>query len=464
MRLCFAGEGDPTTTCRLKDVVKRRRPPLDTAALAARALGLPPTEPDETPYIGIRCRVVEPPVSSHPGYGAADAASATKALRHALEACIERTLGDARCVAVMAGGGLDSAGLLALSCEWARNRGAKVFAVALDFAGRCDDRPYLRSLERALKVEVVRVRPEDGARHLAWTGGVDAAPLCWPSAPMEIEMMRRARERGADCVLMGVGGDELFDGEPQALAAMAGRGEVLQAIRAARRLRAFDEPASRSFAWVVRPLLRPFVPSSLRLRRARRRRASVPRWAGRALVRYLEAIHARDLRALERGLSRGGRFVDPMHAERYRAYLAWLRHHEEVVAGIERRDPFLDRGLIATVAGFEPEWLLSGGIRRGLFREALRDLLPADLLAREDKAFFEPAFIRMVAAAGGLEAWRDLASCDELAELEFVDVQQFRRAFEAFVAAPDEGLPWMTLWPALCVERFLRASRVKAAA
>ncbi|HVM69359.1 MAG TPA: asparagine synthase C-terminal domain-containing protein [Gaiellaceae bacterium] len=383
-------------------------------------------------------------------------------MRHALERAVERSLGDARCVGVMAGGGLDSAGLLALALEWARPRGAEVFAVALDFAARGDDRPYLRLLERRLGCEVIRVRPEEGAPHLAWTSGVDAAPFCWLTGPMEAEMMIRARERGAECVLMGVGGDELFDGEPQALARVARRGHVVTAIRRARSLRGFFAPRSRTLSWIVRPLVGGVTPRAIRMRLARRTRPWLPAWAGPVLRRYLEDLRSRDLDALDQNLARGV-VVDPAQLERNRANNAWLRHQEQIIAGIERLDPFLDRELIATVAGFEPDWLITGGIRRGLFREALRDLLPGELLEREDKAYFEPAFVAVTNAPAGLEGMRELADARELAALGIVEPRPFREAFDAFVAAPDEGPPWMTIWPALCVERFLRAERRRTA-
>jgi asparagine synthetase B (glutamine-hydrolysing) len=277
---------------------------------------------------------------------------------------------------------------------------------------------------------------------------------------MEVEMMARARAHGAECVLSGAGGDDIFDGEPRAIAARARRGELLRAVRAARAHRGVEAPRSRTVAWVLRPLLASLTPTAVRLRLARRRPPSIPAWAGPALREYLERMRERSLAQLPRLLSEGV-FVDPDDVERHRVNIAWLRHQEEIASGIEERDPFLDRELIATVDGFDPEWLLTGGIRRGLFRAALADLLPAPFLDREDKARFEPALMRVTGAPAGLERMRDLASADELASLGLVEPQPFRRAFEAFLAAPDEGPPWMTTWAALGVERFLRARRAQ---
>ncbi len=62
-----------------------------------------------------------------------------------------------------------------------------------------------------------------------------------------------------------------------------------------------------------------------------------------------------------------------------------------------------------------------------------------------------------MAAAGGLESLRPFASGRALASLGLVEPRAFAAAFEAFVAAPDDGLSWVTLWSALSIEAFLRA-------
>lgn len=430
---------------------------LSVDALAARVLAWAPTEPDETPYVGVHCHRVDVPTP--PGHvPPTDAADAPRVLRRAMIAAIERSVRDARCVGVMTGGGLDSAGLLALVGEWARPRGIAVFAVALDFAGRGDDRPYLRMVEDHLRCEVIRVPPEAAGHRLTLTDGVDAAPLGWPMAAADIELMVQARKRGADCVLTGAGGDDLFDGEPTALAERARRGEWVSAFRSARRLRGFGRPRGRVLPWVVRPLMSRLVPAAIRMLRARRTRPGMIDWAGPRLRSYLDRTHERDLTELAEVLPQGT-LATPGHRERMTLGVAWTRHQMQVASGVERADPFFDTELLATVTSFPPDWLLRGDVRRGLFRAALRDRLPAPLLEREDKADFEPALVRMTNAAGGLETLRDLASMEELVSFGLVDEARFRVAFDAFVARPEDGLAWADLWPPLCVERFLRCAR-----
>jgi asparagine synthase (glutamine-hydrolysing) len=378
-------------------------------------------------------------------------------MRAALERSVERTIGSARRVAVMAGGGLDSAVLLALTIQWARRSGATAFAVALDFAGPGDDRPYLRALEAKLGCEVLRVTPEQAARRLSLFDGIDRAPFPQATGAVEVELMARARAEGAECVLSGAGGDELFDGDPRSLAQLAREGHLREALRRARELRAFAEsPRVPAFSWVVRPLLARLMPRRVRLFRARRAPLRVPAWSGPVVKACLRARRERFLDELSRLPT--GAFVDEAFTAHYRMLLSSLRHLTETAAGVERRDPYRDRDLIVFARSLPASWLLEpGGIRRGLFREAVRDLLPDALRMRRDKAWFEPACIRLVEPGGGLARFRDLAGATRLEALGLVEPTAFRAAFEAFVASPDDALAWATVFPALAMEAYLRA-------
>ena len=433
---------------------------LDASTLAALCVMGLPGKLGETPYLGVRCVLHERSASVDAvGLGCRSPEQAVIALRQALDRALERSIGSARRIAVLAGGGLDSAGLLALATTWARRTGGTAFGVALDFAGDGDDRPHLAALQDQLGCEVVRVRPEDAAGRVSLLGGVDAAPCTGPTAPMEIEMMSRARANGAEIVLMGVGGDELFDGNPRSLAALARSGRVGRAIHQARSLQGFDRPRSPVATWVARPLVARCVPRALRMARARRTRALTPAWAGPRLAAYCASAHERGLEAAATLMARGADPTTKSADVAYRHYLAWGRHIEETASGIPRIDPYLDRTLIDEVDSLPADWLLHGGMRRGLFREAMRGLLPESLRMRQDKASFEPALVRFVTAAGGLESLRELARASRISKLELVDRRAFFAAFAAFTSAPGDGDAWTTVWPTLCVEAFLRERR-----
>jgi asparagine synthetase B (glutamine-hydrolysing) len=414
----------------------------------------------ETPYEAITCSLDEPgemlPVNDAAAPRSPD--EAVRVLRVELEAAVDRALASVRRVAVLAGGGVDSAGLLALTVDWARRTGGSAFAVALDFASPGDDRPHLRALESALRCEVVRVSPEEAASRFSLMRGVDAAPFPWPVAPMEVELMSRARALGAERVLMGVGGDELFDGDPRSLSTLLEQGSVRKAFQLARTLRGFDRPRFPMASWAVRPLLARCMPRAVRESRARLLPVQVPTWAGPALTTYLHRAHDMRVEAAAQSRMRGDDPLAPSKAveARYREYLAWCRHAEAVASGVERVDPFLDRTLAARVERIPRAWMLHGAMRRGLFREAMRPLLPSSVRLREDKASFEPAMTRFVSSVGGLSSLRELATATELQAHGLVDRRAFIATFDAFVADPEQREAWTALWPALCVEAFLR--------
>lgn len=374
---------------------------------------------------------------------------AAGSLRGALELTLERLLAGSTRVAVLAGGGLDSGGLLALVSDWARRRGRDCFAVAVDYEARGDDRPYLRALERRLHCHVERIAPEEGARfESTFRRGVDCAPMPWPSSFFELAAYARAKELRADRVLTGIGGDALFDGNPRSLARVARSGRPLDALRRVSRLRGFVRPRSPALTWLARPLLADLLPAKLRGRVVRTAELEVPEWFAPAALRIFGDESRRRRRELlsPPGLENSSSRLDDL--------LARHRHQVAEETGIARLDPFVDPWLQRFVRALPAQWLLQGDTRRGLFRDALKDLLPTELYQREDKASFEPALLRYVRAVGGFEALRPIAQVQTLSSLGLINASSFRRAFDRLEAHPLHGRHWTAVWPVLAIEAF----------
>lgn len=434
---------------------------LDARTLAARVALRSPADTNATTWQGIRAIGVDrggaiEAVCERPP---SDVERAPEYLRRAMQASVERSLAGATRVAVMTGGGVDSSVLLALATEWAkRDRARSAFGVAVDFGGAGDDRPHLAALERHLGCEIVRVRPEDAAaRFDLFERGVDASPFTWPGGPFEVEALSRARELGADRCAMGAGADELFDGVPESLADVAGTGRLLEAFARARKMRAFARPPRTAYAWVLRPLIARRVPRRLRAWRLRRSTPAVEAWAGPLLRTVLAEIRAREIAALPSGGEDANARFERWRSALDEEHIVWLRHQEQMAARVVRRDPFDDPTLARAVTRLPPSWLLHGDIRRGLFREAVRGLVPDSLRLREDKAYFEEGFTRFVGAVGGFARLRPLARAGRLADLGIVEPRLFGEAFEELAANPIDSWGWGTVWPALAVEAFLRS-------
>lgn len=448
---------DGRSSASLTDCIAGADVELDVDVIASRLLMLSPLRLQATPYRGVSA-VGRPRVPFRAARRVERVERAPAELLAGLSGAVDRALEGVSRVAVMTGGGTDSSALLALACDWARRTGKSAFGVSLDFGGRGDDRPHLAVLESHLACEVLRVSPEEAAGRFAlFTRGVDSSPFTWPGGAMEVELLARARAHGADCVLSGVGADELLDGDPRALAGIVTKRGLRAAIRAARALKGFESPRFPWVDWVARPVAARLLPRSLRRVRARRNLAAAPTWAGPRAhdfhSRWMADALESTLRWRRDPVARYEAHQDQPHHE----HLFWLRHQEQLAAGIERRDPYLDPELVANVMSFPEEWLLHGNVRRGLFREALRGLVPSSILERLDKAEFEQAFVRFLRAVGGFETLRPLATVECLADLGLALPRPFRESFDAFASSPETSYEWGGVWPALAVESFLRS-------
>ncbi len=375
---------------------------LDPDALAARCAHLPAygdrsiyTEISEVPP-GSRATITKTGWSLtrlSPPSSASDDASAGDLLE-----VLTRAVGSAAGTAptrlgILTGGGLDSGALLAI----ARALGHDVNAFAIDFAGDDSDRPYLAALCRAHDLTPSRVSVGEQTFEL----GVEAAglPLTWPSGALEATLLARARQWGAAVVLSGAFADASLDGDPEAASRVILRGGVTKAIAIGR---AFDYASLAAGARrALLPHVRRFVPApvrrALRALRGQRDRPAVRAFDGPRLRRAREDAwaRARDVRApieldAEARLTRA--FFSPELA-----LLAELRAQEEALSGVLRVDPYLCQGLQTFALSLRPEVLLANGRRRGLFRDAVTDLLPAALVERAGKASFRPLHAALLA-------------------------------------------------------------------
>ncbi len=470
--LYYARVGDATVACtrllplagllrgRLRPSVDHVCSPLDGRVWAWQ---------NPLPFEGIRsvplnCRieidasgreeVSRPGVSLGPELRASEAELASR-LREELRAAVARQSQGARQVAVLTSGGLDSSGVLACAVRNHRQGVAgPVVASSLDYGGDGDDRPHLRALCAHLGIEPVRVKPAEAAPLADRARLVDGSIQAYLPGSGTLELLRRAREAGAEVVMTGEGSELALETVPGVFADffLAAPGPALTCLTS---FRAVDESWTKSVKRLaLRPLARTIVP--IRVREAIRRRRSQPNPAW--MAPRLGALLGRPLRGP----------VDPVRcSQRDRVtrlassplLFATIDHlfRWEIATGVRLSFPYLDDDFLQFVGRVPSSALFAGARDRGLLRESLAGIVPDSVRYRTDKARPYRAVAEQYETMGGFGAVRDLVTMRELGRLGLVYPEAFRRAFERWASNPEQSRRECDLvWGAIAGEAYVR--------
>jgi asparagine synthase (glutamine-hydrolysing) len=327
----------------------------------------------------------------------------------------------------------------------------------MDFGGVGDDRPHLQALCSSLGIEPLRVPPREAVPLIPSVLNADAAPLYWATYPMEMAAIQRAGQVATQALFTGSGGDYVTFGDLSLYADEALR-RFVPALWGAARLRTMSSSSRRSrmMDLVLRPAVRKLVPRSwLRRRRANRIRNSRRwAWAGPRLRAFL--LDAEDFERDEQEES----WYAWLARSRDLVRVADLRGQSERKSQLVERCPYLDANVVEFVASIPREARLCGHDDRGLFREAMRGLLPESIRTRSDKAGFESMLNEVGSGAYATGALSRLVRMEALGDLRLVDPAAFQSALAKAVAEGD-GFGWGDAWPALCAEAFLLDESVR---
>ncbi len=315
-----------------------------------------------------------------PGQGPDDHAAAAAALRSALESAVRRALPSHGPVSTLLSGGLDSGGITALAAELAGGGPADVTAYcvtmpesACEFSA-IDEESTARAVARQAGVTLVTF-PLDMVRDGLF--GPLSRTFFTPDNPGHAydRIAGHAAARGSDRLLCGFGGDEVvsYNGEGAVLADFL----TLRWRALDRTARELSEPLWRALARQAAELL----PSGLerRLRQA----------AGKG--NSAEALRTKLLRSGFQPSREWRPTIGPARLQRARLANAALHHRLESQAwraarhGLRYVFPLLDWRLLEFAAGLPARLQLHGGMRRALFRTAVADLLPQEILRRPRK-------------------------------------------------------------------------------
>ncbi len=302
-------------------------------------------------------------------------------------------------------GGLDSSAIACTVAELMRGGATlggasvqKTFSARYPEDPRVDEGPYIAAVVRESGAEPHDVVPS-GAELVA-----DLDRLLWhqeePFGSTSIYaqwcVYRLARSEGVTVTLDGQGGDEVVGGYPQQLSPF-----LTQLIRSgrvrdwAKEMRASGGDAS--IGALARTALRAglwslpgAVQRPLQQAKAVRR---YPDWLnGRAEVAPRFASSLATARP-------GDKFAAQMLHDLTVGLPSLLRYcdRNSMAHSIEARLPFLDHRLVELCISLPPETRIENGVTKALLRNALRDRIPPEILARRDKIGFatpESAWLR----------------------------------------------------------------------
>jgi len=209
----------------------------------------------------------------------------------------------------------------------------------------------------------------------------------------QFRIFKLAKQSGIKVMLEGQGADELLGGyigyPGERLLSMLERGKVEEALRF---LSAWSQWPGRNRREALRQLVSKSLPPALKdSMRAALRASRYARWIDLAGLRAVGVhTHARPLP--RRSTNHGRRLIERLaHALVSHNLPALLRHADRnsMHYSIESRVPFLTTDMAELVLSMPEEFLVRpDGETKGVFRAAMRGIVPDEILDRRDKVGF----------------------------------------------------------------------------
>jgi asparagine synthase (glutamine-hydrolysing) len=279
-------------------------------------------------------------------------------------------------------GGIDSSAVVGLAAQIAGDHRRHAFTARFPGFAR-DEWGYAQAVAESAGVtqhhEVVPTADEL-LEDLADVINCQGEPFGSASIYAQWRVMRAAREAGVTVLLDGQGADELFGGYPGAI------GWALRSQGLVHTLRGFLSSSERTnvvLAWGGGRIRVPMA-----FVRAFRRRETSP---------YASREIRETVAHLPRVLTKAEGFRTPLAKELVRQTLYaslpdLLRYadRDSMAHSREVRLPFLDRRVAEFGLSLPAEFLYRDGLTKAVLREAVRGIVPDEVLDRRDKVGFEP--------------------------------------------------------------------------
>ena len=313
-------------------------------------------------------------------------------------------------IGVDVSGGLDSSSIAALACQFVPRSQLRGLTQTFAPGSRTDERQYWEAVYEHLGIEAFL---ENGdAPDTSWfrcritaSGNLGVSP----DGETLVRLCTRLQSAGGRVELNGMGGDELWWPPTTYIANRLLSGDVRGAAEDLRSLVKRDRPVDSTFRalksslavpmavehgprWIVRkrgipPVIPPYVQPAFAARIMLAQRIMTPR-----------AAFSRRPAAAEMGR---------MLTDAAKAWYSALFHTELAALGVERRQPFGDRRVVAFALSLPDAQRGRGLTVRLAHRNAMKGLLPESVRLRESKAEFSSVFEAAIVAWPGERAIAD---------------------------------------------------------
>jgi len=370
-----------------------------------------------------------------------------------------------RCSGVILSGGIDSSVVTAIAAG-ERPDGAQLRSYSGVFPGAAyDETSKIRQVVDAAGVEPVAldIAPQ-GSVWLACTHARRwQVPLLAQGALIDVAATTAAAADGAEVVLDGQFGDELFGSAPYLVADRLRHGRLLAALELAGKWPVGRPITPREKARVLKKIgVVGAVPHRLRrLRRASRARRgpepTAPPWLSPAHRRaFLEQEDPWLWQRTGPGPLWWRYLADSIVAMPQRELRIDYLHDRAAAVGTAGDPPLYDVDLIEYTLGLPPEVAFDRRFTRPLVRQAMRGALPERIRLQQRKANFT-AFAQETMSGPDAAPIEWLLTSGDLRVGDYLDVEAVRIAW-AEVRARRGEWQWLTpLWRVVATECWLRS-------
>ncbi len=349
-------------------------------------------------------------------------------------------------------GGLDSSAVVCMIDRLLRQRGVQVVGMESrqkTFSARYHDSPhdegrYIEAVAQACAVDARMVYPAPGDLARDWERVFYhlEEPFGSTSIFAQWNVFQLARASGVTVTLDGQGADELlagYRGFPSAYFADLVAGGHLGRFWA--EWRAHTALHGASPRRELQNTLSGLLPAAWKTALKRQRRPH-PAWLAPALYDATQA-------APEAASSGGTRLARALHTALTFSPLPSLLRFDDrnsMAHSIESRVPYLDYRLIEFCFALPPEQKIRAGTTKYILRQALRDVIPDAVFARQDKVHFTTPQAEWL--RGDLAAWvRDSVNTPELQHSPYLMPAAVRQMAEQHLngVVDHTGLLWRCL-------------------